>query len=90
MAAQLSLLYGQITRTALKAVEAGGFDISEYQDNNGRFLIQAGKIDQLVMGEQVDMHDHRPAASTQHTANPATMSAARQHVAKPAATAAAS
>jgi len=51
--ALLRTLFDRITRQALSTMKELQYDISDYQDDNGRFTINADKIEQLVMGEKV-------------------------------------
>ncbi len=53
--AHVHTVYDQIVRTVLETIEEGGFDTSEYRDSSGKLLIQAAKIDQLVVGEKITM-----------------------------------
>jgi hypothetical protein len=71
--ALVHLTYERVIQAALKAIDEGGFDISRYRDDQGRFLIQAGNIDQLIVGERVSMHDNQqapPTAAAPTTAQP--------------------
>jgi hypothetical protein len=51
----LKTLYDRICRSALCQLKELGFDISDYQDESGRFTLQADSIEQLVVGERVFM-----------------------------------
>lgn len=66
--AHIHTVYDQIVRTILETIEEGGFDISQYRDSNGKLLIQAGKIDQLVVGEKVTMQDSKEPQGGQREA----------------------
>jgi hypothetical protein len=59
--AVVKTLYDRICRSALCRLKEIGFDISDYQDESGRFSINADSIEQLVVGEQVYMERKRKA-----------------------------
>src|SRR5439155_9496900 len=49
--AVLKTLYDRICRSVLGRLKELGFDISDYQDESGKFAINADSIEQLVVGE---------------------------------------
>lgn len=51
--ALLKTLYDRICRSALGHLKGLGFDISDYQDESGKFSINADSIEHLVVGERV-------------------------------------
>lgn len=58
-------VYDQAVRAALETVDDAGFDISDYRDRDGRFTINADKIGQLVVSDQVTM-SNGDRSSTEH------------------------
>jgi hypothetical protein len=60
--ALLGTLYDRICRSALCRLKELGFDISDYQNESGKFAIHADAIEQLVVGEQVYM-ERKPSES---------------------------
>jgi hypothetical protein len=57
--AVLRTLYDRICRSALNRLKELRFDISDYQDESGRFSINSESIEQLVVGERVFV-DRKP------------------------------
>ncbi|NJN97734.1 MAG: hypothetical protein HC875_28475 [Anaerolineales bacterium] len=53
--ASVKTLYDQIARTLLDTLDTLGFDISAYRDKEGNYSINADKIDQLVLGERIQI-----------------------------------
>lgn len=53
--ASVRTLYDQISRAVVDTFDALGFDISEYRDAEGKYTINAEKIENLVMGERIQM-----------------------------------
>jgi len=48
-------LYDQVSRTILDSFGALGFDISDYRDAEGKYSIKAEKIENLVVGEKIQI-----------------------------------
>ena len=48
-------LYDRIARAVLDSFDTLGFDISDYRDSEGNYSINAEKIDQLVLGERIQI-----------------------------------
>ena len=46
-------LYDQVSRAVLDTLDTLGFDITDYRDSEGKYSINADKIDQLVVGEKI-------------------------------------
>ncbi|MGB0522268.1 MAG: hypothetical protein ACPGJS_04880 [Flammeovirgaceae bacterium] len=53
---QTTVLYEQLSKSILDLFDETGFDISEYKDKEGNYLINAEKIEQLVIGEKITMN----------------------------------
>jgi len=54
--------YEQTVTAMLDAMKALGFDVSKYQDENGKYIVNAQHIDQLVVGEKVIMSSEKKAS----------------------------
>ena len=57
--ASVRTLYDQISRTILDTFELLGYDISDYRDDEGNYSIHAEKIEQLVVGEKIQIADKK-------------------------------
>ena len=68
--ASVKALYDQISRTALDTLDTLGFDISDYRDKEGKYSINAEKIDQLVVGERVHIDQSAQAKKTEPLKSP--------------------
>jgi hypothetical protein len=55
----LRTLFDRISRAALSSMKELNYDISDYQDDNGKFNINAEKIEQLVLGENVKVNNKK-------------------------------
>jgi hypothetical protein len=53
--ASVRTLYDQISRSMLDTLDTLGFDISDYRDKDGKYSINAEKIEQLVVGETIQI-----------------------------------
>ncbi|MBK9600822.1 MAG: hypothetical protein IPO36_03115 [Anaerolineales bacterium] len=51
--ASIKTLYQQISRTILDTFDSMGFDITDYRDREGKYSINAEKIDRLIIGEEI-------------------------------------
>ena len=51
--ASIKTLYQQISRTILVTFDSMGFDITDYRDREGKYSINAEKIDRLIIGEEI-------------------------------------
>ncbi len=51
----ITTIYDQISRTMLESIEDQGFDISKYKDKEGKFTVNAGSIEKIIMGEVINM-----------------------------------
>ncbi|MBP8047973.1 MAG: hypothetical protein KAY64_04450, partial [Anaerolineales bacterium] len=49
----IKTLYQQISRTILDTFDSMGFDITDYRDREGKYSINAEKIDRLIIGEEI-------------------------------------
>lgn len=54
--------YEQTVTSMLDAMKELGFDVSKYQDENGKYIVNAQRIDQLVVGERVIMSSDKKAS----------------------------
>jgi hypothetical protein len=68
--AAVTTLYGQISKAILEGLDALGFDISDYIDKEGRFIINAEKIDQLISGQVVNVAQKGTAGDSNGVAKP--------------------
>ncbi len=75
--ASVRALYDQISRTALDTLDTLGFDISDYRDKEGKYSINAEKIDQLVVGERVHIDQSAQVKKTEQSKTPAKEQAAQ-------------
>ena len=57
--ASLSTLYDQISRSILDTIDSLGYDITNYRDSEGNYSINADKIEQLVIGEKIQVADKK-------------------------------
>jgi len=64
-------LYDQLGRTILDTFESLGFDISDYRDAEGNYSIHAEKIEQLVVGENIQMAERKGDKPSVDQAQPA-------------------
>lgn len=55
--------YDQISKAVLDTFEDIGFDISEYKNEQGKYSINADKIDQLVVGEKISLSNKDNSSS---------------------------
>ncbi|MEM8998281.1 MAG: hypothetical protein AAGF23_26090, partial [Acidobacteriota bacterium] len=55
--ATLKTLYEQIMLAALEGLDDQGFDTSDYQDDSGNYTINAEKIEQMIVGEKINVAD---------------------------------
>jgi hypothetical protein len=62
------VLYDEVCRTALDTLEKIGFDVSEHRDAEGKYMINAEKIEQMVVGERVFMSPDQKAADNKSAA----------------------
>ncbi len=60
-------MYVQLSKVILNGLESLGYDISEYKTEEGRYTINAEKIDQIVMGERVNMTEKQKEQREQST-----------------------
>ncbi|HMX75539.1 MAG TPA: hypothetical protein PKE35_14900 [Anaerolineales bacterium] len=51
--ASIKTLYQQISRTILDTFDSMGFDITDYRDREGKYSINAEKIDRLIIGQEI-------------------------------------
>jgi hypothetical protein len=51
--ASIKTLYQQISSTILDTFDSMGFDITDYRDREGKYSINAEKIDRLIIGEEI-------------------------------------
>lgn len=79
--ASVKTLYDQISRAILQSLSDLGFDISDYQDSQGNIMVNADKIDQLVLGEKIQIVDDK----TKIEEKPTPPTATNTTIAKPAA-----
>ncbi len=63
--ASVKTLYDQIARALLDSLDTLGFDISAYRDREGNYSINAEKIDQLVLGERIQITQPKEAKKTE-------------------------
>ncbi len=62
--ASIKLLYNQIARAVIDGLETLGYDVSDYKDKEGKYTINADKIDQLVVGEKIHIEKGKTEKST--------------------------
>lgn len=68
--ATVRALYDQVVRHVLEAFDEQGFDISQFRDSSGRWSINVDKIDQMIVGERVSVHDAVNKAAKSGSAEP--------------------
>jgi hypothetical protein len=51
--AAVRTIYDQVTRSILDCLDRAGFDVSDYRDSEGNYVIKAETIEQLVVGEKI-------------------------------------
>ena len=61
----LRTAYEQIVKLVLETLEASGYDVSDYRGNDGKYLINFGKIDQLMVGDKIDVNQNQPETKKQ-------------------------
>jgi hypothetical protein len=69
--AVLKTLHDRICRSALSRLKELGFDISDYQDESGKFSINADSIEHLVVGERVYLEKKKAPAGQDAPGNEA-------------------
>lgn len=52
--ASVKTIYDQIARAMLNTLDGLGYDVSDYRDKEGKYSINAEKIEQLVVGEMIN------------------------------------
>jgi hypothetical protein len=57
--AAVHTMYDQIVRAILSTLEKAGFDISDYRNKDGQFLIKADSIDHLIVGEKINITEDK-------------------------------
>ena len=57
--ATIKSLYSQIGQTIIESFADSGFDVSEYRDKDGSYTINASKIDQLFIGEHIQVNQEK-------------------------------
>lgn len=60
-------LYDQISRAILDKFDDIGFDISDYRSGDGKYLINADKIDQIIVGEKINVDQSKEDQSKRET-----------------------
>ncbi|HTE22939.1 hypothetical protein [Flavitalea sp.] len=67
----ISVAYEQISKLVLECIESHGYDISKYKDKEGKYSINAEKIEKLIVGEVIHMKEDKKEAvgSNNKTAN---------------------
>ena len=66
--ASIKILYEQISRAVIDGFEDLGYDVSDYKDKEGKYTINADKIDQLVVGEKIHIEKEKTEKSTEKKA----------------------
>ncbi|UCE04418.1 MAG: hypothetical protein JSW07_12375 [bacterium] len=46
-------IYDQISRAIIDGLDNLNFDVSEYRNQEGKYMINADKIDKLIVGERI-------------------------------------
>ncbi|WDE02336.1 hypothetical protein [Thalassomonas actiniarum] len=62
--ATIKAIYNQISKAIIDGMDDIGFDISDYQDSEGHYTINAEKIDQLIVGEKIAVTGEKQKSST--------------------------
>ena len=61
-------VYDQISRSVLDAFEGMGFDISDYKDQEGNYSINADKIEQLIVGQKINLRSQKENTDSSNNA----------------------